>query len=108
MNWDNIFESIIVLILIPFVAGTLVPLGGKALRDYFSKNAKVLKVVKAAVNFAEESGLGLVADEKLSLAINFATQALADKGYEKVDINLLIQAIEGEVATSLNLDKAVA
>lgn len=108
MNWNTIFESLIIQVLVPFLAIVAIPLLGKMLKDYLSTHGKVLRYVKAGVSFAEASGLGLVGEEKLALAITFVTNKLAGAGYHNVDIGLLIDAIEGEVATALNLDKVLS
>jgi len=108
MNWNTIFESLIVQVLVPFLAIVAIPLLGKMAREYFSKSGKALRIVKAAVKFAETTGLDALGEEKLSLAITFALDALASKGFENVDLNVLISAIEGEVATVLNMSEIIA
>jgi len=104
MNWDTIFESLIVQVLVPFLAIVAIPLLGKLLKEYFSTHGKVLRYVKAGVKFAEETGLDVISEEKLAIALDFIQEALHNAGYTNVDIDVLVSAIEGEVATSLNMD----
>jgi len=107
MNWNQVLESLIVQFLIPALAIIAIPLLGKLAREWFSKNGKVLRIVKAAVQFAEDSGLDLIGEEKLALAISFCVEKLAKAGFRSIDVGALVSAIEGEVATALNLDKMI-
>lgn len=108
MNWDKIIEEVILQVAFPLLVGILLPLVGGYVRSYFSKHEQFAKIVKAAVQFAEVSGLDLVGEEKLSLAISHAQAALDAKGYGYINLDYLIDAINGEVAKTLNFDRMLS
>ena len=106
--------AIVLTLLPPLVAMAFHYLRGAAKAKWaeFEANKPKLadyieQAVALGVNAAEQVGLKDAAVEKLTYALSAAERYLSAHGIDDVDLNLLVDAIEAELALGYNKDKLI-
>jgi len=57
-----------------------------------------------AVKFAEQTGLGKLGEEKLELAIEYVQRYLDEYGFDEIDVQQIVDAIEVALFEEINRD----
>ena len=93
--------EILLTVILPFIANALIALTKKWLAELEASKPKLADYLAQAVDIgvfaAEQLGIEELVDDKLQYAVNVAQAFLSEHGWDEIDIELLVAAIEAEV-----------
>ena len=111
MEWNELYNQMLmgVLLLIatiaaPFFFRKLFIILKEFSVEFVNKYPLVYDIAVEAVHFAEQAGLGKVAEEKKNLAIQYAERELLEFGID-VDLDIVADKIEAALFAELNMFK---
>lgn len=111
MQWNEMYNQmlmgailLIVTIALPFFFRKLFVVLTEFTVNFVDKYPFVYDVAVEAVHFAEQAGIGKIAEEKKQMAIDYAERELAERGID-VDLDIVADKIEAALSIEINMFK---
>lgn len=108
MEWNEVYNQMLmgaillmVTIVLPFFLGKLFSALTAWSVEMVEKRPLIYDIAVEAVHFAEQAGLGSLAEEKKQLAVDYAERELKNLGID-IDLDIVADKIEAALFAEIN------